>query len=45
MDEQTTITPPPEWDSETKAGRRLAGSKLDAARQAVQTLDLSLIHI
>ena len=39
MDEQTTITPPPEWDSEVKAGRRLAGSKLDAARQAVATLD------
>ena len=40
MDDQTTITPPPEWDSdEVKAGRRLAGSKLDAARQAVATLD------
>jgi HK97 family phage major capsid protein len=39
MDEQTNITPPPEWDSETKAGRRLAGAKLDAARQAVATLD------
>ena len=39
MDETTNTTPPPEWDSETKAGRRLAGSKLDAARQAVATLD------
>lgn len=40
MNETTTITPPPEWTSdETKAGRRLAGAKLDAARAAVQTLD------
>lgn len=44
MSEQTTQTPPVEWTGEfdgdaTKAGRRLAGSKLDAARSAVATLD------
>ena len=36
MSEQTTQTPPVEWTGEfdgdaTKAGRRLAGAKLDAA--------------
>ena len=44
MSEQTTTTTPPEWTGEfdgdaTKAGRRLAGAKLDAARSAVATLD------
>ena len=44
MTEQTTQTPPVEWTGEfdgdaTKAGRRLAGAKLDAARSAVATLD------
>ena len=40
MDDTINITPPAEWDSEEiKAGRRLAGAQLNAARAAVQTLD------
>ena len=44
MSDETTQTPPVEWTGEfdgdaTKAGRRLAGAKLDAARSAVATLD------
>lgn len=44
MSDETTMTTPPEWTGEfdgasTKAGRRLAGAKLDAARSAVATLD------
>ncbi len=42
MSDETTQTTPPEWTGEfdeIKAGRRLAGAKLDAARNAVATLD------
>lgn len=41
MSDETTITSVPEFETDDalKAGRRLAGAKLDAARAAVSTLD------